>query len=364
MPSSRIAVVDTAACPRAGHFTAFIRNVRPPRAALVNNPDQHPRIRSRLWHNAPDSMRWMVAIFLSMPLAAACGAPPAQVRPVIRVANNTSMGGALVREYADIIPTIDFQLVDVVGSVNAIDAIQRREADIGIAFADVAYEAQARLAEHPDPAISALRGMAALQVAPVHLVARPGTHVASVGDLRGHRVGTGEQSSGQERLADLIFHAYASEADLERVSVVPAAAASSLEEGIVDAAFLTGYYPLEPVRIALQRGAHLIPIDDPRAERLTQDYPFLRRVTIPANTYPGQPNPIRTIAVDRVLVCHSDLDDALVYALMRRLFDTLPRMPSFLRTSLRLMDVAEASATPIPLHNGAARYYRERELMR
>jgi len=31
---------------------------------------------------------------------------------------------------------------------------------------------------------------------------------------------------------------------------------------------------------------------------------------------------------------------------------------------LALMDVDQAPATPIPLHDGAARYYRERELSR
>jgi TRAP-type uncharacterized transport system substrate-binding protein len=65
-----------------------------------------------------------------------------------------------------------------------------------------------------------------------------------------------------------------------------------------------------------------------------------------------------------VLVCSSDLDATLVYELTRRLFESLPRMSSYLRTSLRLMDLHEASATPIPLHEGAARYYRERELTR
>lgn len=275
------------------------------------------------------------------------------------------MGEFLAREYAQAIPTVDFQLVDVVGSVAAVSAIQRRQADIGVAFADVAYEAQAGLVDHPDPSLGALRGMAALQVAPVHLVARAGTHVAGVPDLRGHPVGTGQESSGQERLAELIFRAYdLDQSALTRLSVAPETAASTLSKGGVDAMFVTGYYPLTPVSDAARGGARLLPIDGAPVERLTREYPFLRRVVIPANTYAGQAEAIPTIAVDRLLVCRDDLDDALVYALTRRLFEALPRMPSFLQTSLHLMDVEAASATPIPLHNGAARFYRERELTR
>lgn len=311
-------------------------------------------------------MRRIATILIALSIPAGCGSPPASPpRTVVRLTKNTSMGELLAREYAEAMSTVDFQLVDVVGSVAAVNAIQRREADVGVVFADVAYEAQVRLVDHPDPSLEALRGMAALQVAPVHLVAGASAHMKDVLDLRGHRVGTGQASSGQERLAELIFGAYQLDHDaLTRVSVFPDAAAAALSKGAMEAAFLTGYYPLAPVTDAARDGARLLPIDGGPAERLTREYPFLRHVVIPANTYPGQTEAIPTLAVDRLLVCRSDLDDALVHAMTQRLFESLPRMRSFLRSSLRLMDVEEASATPIPLHEGAARYYRERELTR
>ena len=72
---------------------------------------------------------------------------------------------------------------------------------------------------------------------------------------------------------------------------------------------------------------------------------------------------MHTIGVDNLLLCRSDLQDELVYELTKRFFDALPRLASE-QPSLRLMDFAQAPATPIPLHDGAARYYRERELFR
>src|SRR5262249_26032058 len=140
--------------------------------------------------------------------------------------------------------------------------------------------------------------------------------------------------------------------------------AASLARGEVDAAFVTGYYPVASVAASTRAGARVVPIDDRGSERLTREYPFLRRVVIPANTYAGQSEPIHTLGIDRLLLWRSDLDDGLVYTLTRRLFESLPHTPAFTRTSLRLMELEQASATPIPLHKGAARYYRERELMR
>jgi len=63
-----------------------------------------------------------------------------------------------------------------------------------------------------------------------------------------------------------------------------------------------------------------------------------------------------------VLVCRSGLDEGLVYDLTRRFFEALPSLSSS-QDALRFIDLEQAPAMPIPLHEGAARYYRERELL-
>jgi TRAP transporter TAXI family solute receptor len=96
---------------------------------------------------------------------------------------------------------------------------------------------------------------------------------------------------------------------------------------------------------------------------LRQAYPFFSRAVIPSGTYPGQGKAVRTIGVDSLLVCRADLSEALVHDLTQRLFEILPLLSSS-QQSLGPIDLDRAPATPIPLHAGAARYYRERELSR
>jgi hypothetical protein len=115
--------------------------------------------------------------------------------------------------------------------------------------------------------------------------------------------------------------------------------------------------------MAAQTGAKLLAIEGPAIDRLRHDYPFLRLTAIPAATYPSHSAPIRTIGVDNLLLCRSDLDEELVYELTKNFFAALPELAAE-QISLRQMDFAQAPATPIPLHEGAARYYRERELFR
>jgi TRAP-type uncharacterized transport system substrate-binding protein len=64
--------------------------------------------------------------------------------------------------------------------------------------------------------------------------------------------------------------------------------------------------------------------------------------------------------VDGLLICRRDLDEPLVYELTKQLIAS--RQSAEPGGPLARMDLQLAPATPIPLHDGAARYYREREL--
>jgi len=286
-------------------------------------------------------------------------------RSVLRLVRESTMSEPLAAEYRRSLPAVDVRLVDFVGSVATVDAIQRGDADFGFALADVAYSAYVALEERPRPARTQLRGIAALQVTAVHLMARPGLDVRDVDDLATLHVATGTEFSGLARLAPLILRAYGVDLDsVRRELLATESIAAALANGTIDAAFATGYYPSPIVSAATRAGASLVPIDGPIAERLRHEYPFVRKLRIPAGTYAGQRHDVKTVGVDRLLVCREDLDERLVYDLTHQLLEALPKLSSLLKTSLRLMDLDQASATPIPLHLGAAQYYRERELAR
>jgi TRAP-type uncharacterized transport system substrate-binding protein len=57
------------------------------------------------------------------------------------------------------------------------------------------------------------------------------------------------------------------------------------------------------------------------------------------------------------------MPEAVAYDVTRAIFEALPGLTESMR-SPGLLDLEQAAATPIPLHDGAARYFRERELLR
>jgi hypothetical protein len=298
---------------------------------------------------------------------ASCRAPaPSPPRLVVRLTTGTPgagfypLGQALARAYGQSLPSLDVQVRASAGSVTNVETLQRGEADVGLAYADVAYIAFVGRLEGQPQAFDQLRGIAVLDLTPVHLVVRADSGIRDAAGLRGRRIGVGLPGSGSALTANIVLASLgidAASVQLEPLRYVEAG--SRLAAGTLDAMFVTGGDPVESVNSSTEAGAHLVPLAGPAIERLRHDYPFFRPAVIPGGTYPGHPDPIRTIGVDNLLVCRRSLDESLVHDLTARFFETLPSLPM-----LTLMDLDQAPATPIPLHDGAARYYRERELLR
>ncbi|WP_410960887.1 TAXI family TRAP transporter solute-binding subunit, partial [Salmonella sp. SAL4360] len=78
-------------------------------------------------------------------------------------------------------------------------------------------------------------------------------------------------------------------------------------------------------------------------------------------TYPGQHTAIDTIGIRTLLVCREDLPEDLVYRFTKIFYVALPRLRSR-HSAVQFIDPELVPTTPIPLHAGAARFYREREL--
>jgi TRAP transporter TAXI family solute receptor len=189
-----------------------------------------------------------------------------------------------------------------------------------------------------------------------------------IGDLRGRRIG----SMLGDFLTDWVLKAFRLNEAIVRIGpftrpqLSNALAQGSLDAlfGLnkLDALFIVNMYPATLVADLTGAGASLIPIQGKTLADLSAEYPFVQWISIPAHVYPGQAERIRTIAVPALLVCRSDLDDELVYRLASHLLDAVSQVPLY-NTVLRHIAAQDASATPIPLHDGAARYYREYEVL-
>jgi len=81
--------------------------------------------------------------------------------------------------------------------------------------------------------------------------------------------------------------------------------------------------------------------------------------TIKAGTYPGQGADIQTVAQPNFLAVNASVDDNHVYLLTKTMYENLPFLQA-IHPATKVMAVEQAMAgLPVPLHPGAAKYYKE-----
>jgi TRAP-type uncharacterized transport system substrate-binding protein len=142
--------------------------------------------------------------------------------------------------------------------------------------------------------------------------------------------------------------------------VPPDKMASALEDGLVDGAVVES----APTRDALlPPGLNLrlrtLPIHSGVINKIRDKYPFAKPVSFRDSVSGTE---VETIGVNSVLVCRKDLSEDVAYVLTREVVALLTEIART-RDLGTGFNPSHAPATPIPLHPGAARYHREREIL-
>ena len=296
-----------------------------------------------LWRCPPAVTLFLCLVEISCSKELSSGPAPVPLR-----INSTTM--ARLAEALKQMPEVTPQIVTA-----NLTGLQQGKSDIAMVGADVAYGAFERQSREGSIGLEPLRGIAVLNVDTLYVMAAPHTRIKSIADLRGLRVAIGSGSSVTPIITDLLLRASGlSVADVQSQVLHFSETVKGLSQGRLDAAF---DFSNAAVSSATNAGARLIDIQGSHIEQIREQHPFLQSTLVVAGTFRGQEKPLRTVGIDLLLVCRRSLEDDLVYRIVKTYFDVLQR-------SSPATDLERAPATPIPLHPGAARFYRERVLAR
>ncbi|MFD8977662.1 MULTISPECIES: TAXI family TRAP transporter solute-binding subunit [Streptomyces] len=271
-------------------------------------------------------------------------------------------GKLLKQALAEDLPEVSITLTDSEGSQQNLARVASGEADFTVATADAVAQYQ----RERKPGFERLRGCARLYDDYVQLVVREGSSLRKVQDLRGLRVGVGQPGSGVRLIADRVLAAagLAPVRDVETVSAGIDTMPARLETGDLDAFFWSGGLPTEAVQKLSERfEVRLIPLDAALVDRLhdvgdpTRHY---RSAVIPAEAYAKAQDglEVETLAVANLLVTTAEADPDLVEGFTRTVIRSRDVIGSQVHPA-QLVDLRTAVYTePLPLHEGARRYYR------
>ena len=266
------------------------------------------------------------------------------------------------------VPNLIASAVSSRGSVDNINAINSGLRDSGFAQSDVAYWAFTGTGTmQGKPPATKLRSIGALFDEHIHLIALKDSGINSVADLKGKRVSLDEPGSGTRVDAQLILAANGlSEKDLKAEDLKPGPAAEALRNGKIDAFFIVAGFPTGAVvELASAAKIKLVPIEGAGAKALTDKHAFFSQSAIPAGAYEGV-GAVSTVAVGAQWFTSADKDEQMIYNLTKAMWNANTR---------KLLDVGHPKGASIkaetavkglgvPLHPGAARYYKEAGLIK
>lgn len=253
------------------------------------------------------------------------------------------------------------------GSVDNVQQIQEGRIESGFSQSDVAYWGYngEELFQDGGP-LSSLRVIANLYPETIHLVVRRDSGIETVSDIKGKKISLDRPGSGTRVDGLLVLEAFSIDPkDLEVFSLAPGAAVDALREGEIDGWFFVAGTPasavLELTEAALVR---LVPVTGPEVDALLAHRPFFARQTLPLDVYPGVPA-TETISVGAQWIVSSEVPEEEVYQITRALWH--PNTRELLdkghpRGGGIVLEKA-LDGLGIPLHPGAARYYRESGLL-
>jgi TRAP transporter TAXI family solute receptor len=254
------------------------------------------------------------------------------------------------------------------GSVYNVNTIRAGELDLGVAQSDVQYNSYNGVSNFADQgAFEDLRAVFSVHPEPFTVVARADAGVSTFDDLKGKRVNVGNPGSGQRATMEVLLDAKGwTLGDFSLASELkPAEQSQALCDNKVDAIVYTVGHPNGSIQEASTAcDSVLVSVTGPAVDKLVAENPYYRMATIPGGMYRGTDSDTQTFGVGATLVSSSAVPEEVVYQVVKAVFENFDDFkalhPAFANLKKEEMIADGLSA---PLHDGAAKYYKEAGLM-
>ncbi len=254
------------------------------------------------------------------------------------------------------------------GSVANLNAIKAGDMDMGVAQSDWQYHAYHGTSEFQDQGANEnLRAVFSVHPEPFTVVARSDAGISTFDDLKGKRVNIGNPGSGQRGTMEVLMEAKGwTKDDFSLASELKSSEQSqALCDNKVDAIIFAVGHPNGSIQEATTScDAKLIPVTGPEVDKLIADNAFYAPATIPGGMYKGSDEDTQTFGVGATFVSSTNTDEDTIYQIVSAVFNDLDRFKS-LHPAFANLDPAKMITNNLsaPLHDGAAKYYKEKGWM-
>ena len=245
-----------------------------------------------------------------------------------------------------------------------IQSIQLGEVDMAVVQNDVMYYAYTGTDLFTGEQTQDFSAMAVLYPELCQIIASEESGIKTVADLAGKRVSVGDAGSGVEFNAKQILEAYGIDMneDIQKQNLGFGPSADALKDGKIDAFFCVAGIPTTAITdLAMSKNITVVAVEDDKFAELSEKYGFYTQQNVPAGTYAGMEEDVKTVAVMATYIVDNDLPEKAVYDLTKAMFENKDAIAAAHVKGAELNAETAIDGIPaeVPLHPGAAKYYKE-----
>ncbi len=254
------------------------------------------------------------------------------------------------------------------GSVYNLNTIRAGELDMGIAQSDLQFHAYTGSSKFKDKGPDKdLRAVFSVHPEPFTVVARTDSGIKTFADLQGKRVNIGNPGSGNRDTMEVVMKAFGWTKDsLALASELKAAEqAKAMCDNKIDAIVYVVGHPNGSIKESTTScDGRIVSVSGAAIDKLVAGNSYYRQATIPGGMYRGNPKDVKTFGVGATFVSSAKVPAEVIYQVVKAVFENFGQFrklhPAFRNLKKEEMVKDGLSA---PLHEGAARYYKEAGLM-
>src|SRR5438105_9297580 len=308
---------------------------------------------------------------IAVALAIVLPAPAAMAQGFINVlTGGTSgvyypLGVAIGKIFTDKIPNVKTQVQATKASVENLILLQQGRGELAFTLGDslkAAWDGDEEAGFKSK--LDKLRTIGAIYPNYIQIVATAESGIKTLADLKGKSLSVGAPKSGTELNSRAILAAAGmTYKDMGKVEYLPFAESVDLMKNRqLDATLQSAGLGVASLK-DLSTSADITVVSVPK-EVVDKIGPPFVSVMIPAHTYTGQDKDVPTAAVVNYLVTSSEVSDDLAYPMTQPVFESLGELANSHAAGREIKLENAAMGSPVPLHAGAIRYYKEKGLIK
>lgn len=328
------------------------------------------------------SILWLIlAVLTAAVLVAGCGgqqqsgqsgkpADQGKARDLNLATGTTSgvyyvLGNGMAQMWNAKVPGVRVTAQATEASVQNMNLLQKKEADIGMTMNQVAGNAYQGKDKFQGRANKDLRVMTGMYPNIVQIVVPAKANIKSIKDFEGKRFVPGAAGSGTEVSCREIFAQYGldymNKKNLKGDFVGFTEAVELIKNGQSDGAFISAGVPNSAIMdLSNSASVKLVSLEKDMIDKICKEMPWYYPTVIKANTYKGQAEDVQTVAQGNLLVTRADLPEDLIYQLTKAMYEN---QKDLVNAHSAAKDITKENALKglmgVPVHPGAAKYFKE-----